>query len=105
MPRIADWGGLIIGVPNREPNTPPLLKVVNISINTSVNYRQVDDEGRNILQRLHNCLTANFFGMFTSVLSDIGHRSKTVGYRINFRIILAILLLRAMAYQASLNLT
>ena len=31
MPRIADWGGLIIGVPNREPNTPPLLKVVNVS--------------------------------------------------------------------------
>ena len=24
MPRIADWGGLIIGVPNRDPNTPPL---------------------------------------------------------------------------------
>ena len=24
IPRIADWGGLIIGVPNIEPNTPPL---------------------------------------------------------------------------------
>ena len=27
IPRIADWGGLIIGVPNNEPNTPPLLMV------------------------------------------------------------------------------
>ena len=25
MPRMADCGGLIIGVPNNEPNTPPLL--------------------------------------------------------------------------------
>ncbi len=25
MPRMADCGGLIIGVPNKEPNTPPLL--------------------------------------------------------------------------------
>ena len=29
IPRIADCGGLMIGVPNREPNTPPLLQVVN----------------------------------------------------------------------------
>lgn len=27
MPRMADWGGLMMGVPNREPNTPPLLMV------------------------------------------------------------------------------
>lgn len=26
MPSIADCGRLIIGVPNNEPNTPPLLK-------------------------------------------------------------------------------
>ena len=25
MPRMADWGGLMMGVPNKEPNTPPLL--------------------------------------------------------------------------------
>ena len=24
MPKIADWGGLMIGVPNSEPKTPPL---------------------------------------------------------------------------------
>lgn len=29
MPRMADCGGLIIGVPNSEPNTPPLL-IVNV---------------------------------------------------------------------------
>jgi hypothetical protein len=29
IPRIADCGGLIIGVPNNEPNTPPLL-IVNV---------------------------------------------------------------------------
>merc|ERR1719273_2028183 len=23
IPRIADWGGFMIGVPNKEPNTPP----------------------------------------------------------------------------------
>ena len=27
IPRMADWGGLMMGVPNREPNTPPLLMV------------------------------------------------------------------------------
>lgn len=27
MPKIADCGGLIIGVPNMDPNTPPLLMV------------------------------------------------------------------------------
>ena len=27
MPRMADWGGLMMGVPNMEPNTPPLLMV------------------------------------------------------------------------------
>lgn len=27
MPRIADCGGLMIGVPNNEPKTPPLLMV------------------------------------------------------------------------------
>ena len=27
MPRMADWGGLMMGVPIREPNTPPLLMV------------------------------------------------------------------------------
>merc|ERR1719222_477338 len=27
MPRMADWGGLMMGVPNKEPNTPPLLMV------------------------------------------------------------------------------
>jgi hypothetical protein len=29
IPRIADCGGLMIGVPNIEPNTPPLL-IVNV---------------------------------------------------------------------------
>jgi len=29
IPSIADCGGLIIGVPNNEPNTPPLL-IVNV---------------------------------------------------------------------------
>ncbi|KAH3858902.1 hypothetical protein DPMN_101546 [Dreissena polymorpha] len=24
MPKMADWGGLMIGVPNMEPKTPPL---------------------------------------------------------------------------------
>jgi hypothetical protein len=27
MPKIADWGGLMIGVPMSDPNTPPLLIV------------------------------------------------------------------------------
>lgn len=27
MPRMADCGGLMMGVPNRDPNTPPLLMV------------------------------------------------------------------------------
>lgn len=27
IPKIDDCGGLIIGVPNKEPNTPPLLMV------------------------------------------------------------------------------
>uniref|UniRef100_A0A6B0UJ95 Uncharacterized protein n=1 Tax=Ixodes ricinus TaxID=34613 RepID=A0A6B0UJ95_IXORI len=27
MPRMADWGGLMMGVPNMEPKTPPLLMV------------------------------------------------------------------------------
>ena len=27
MPKIADCGGLMIGVPNMDPNTPPLLMV------------------------------------------------------------------------------
>lgn len=27
MPRMADCGGLMMGVPNKEPNTPPLLMV------------------------------------------------------------------------------
>ena len=27
IPKMADCGGLMIGVPNREPNTPPLLMV------------------------------------------------------------------------------
>lgn len=29
MPRMADWGGLIMGVPIMEPNTPPL-EMVNV---------------------------------------------------------------------------
>ena len=29
MPRMADWGGLMIGVPNMEPNTPPF-DMVNV---------------------------------------------------------------------------
>jgi hypothetical protein len=32
MPRMADWGGLIIGVPNREPNTPPLLQKITLKL-------------------------------------------------------------------------
>ena len=28
IPKIADWGGLIIGVPNREPKTPPLIIII-----------------------------------------------------------------------------
>lgn len=27
MPKIADCGGLMMGVPNMDPNTPPLLMV------------------------------------------------------------------------------
>lgn len=27
MPKMADWGGLMMGVPKRDPNTPPLLMV------------------------------------------------------------------------------
>merc|ERR1719347_2469048 len=27
IPRMADWGGLMMGVPNRDPKTPPLLMV------------------------------------------------------------------------------
>ena len=29
MPRIADCGGLMMGVPNSDPNTPPL-EIVNV---------------------------------------------------------------------------
>lgn len=29
IPRMADWGRLIIGVPNKDPNTPPL-EIVNV---------------------------------------------------------------------------
>lgn len=29
MPRMADWGGLMIGVPNIEPKTPPF-DMVNV---------------------------------------------------------------------------
>lgn len=29
MPRMADWGGLMMGVPNIEPNTPPF-DMVNV---------------------------------------------------------------------------
>lgn len=27
MPKIADWGGLMMGVPKSDPKTPPLLIV------------------------------------------------------------------------------
>lgn len=39
IPRIADYGGLIIGVPIIDPNTPPLL-IVNVppAISSSVIY-------------------------------------------------------------------
>lgn len=38
IPRIADWGGLMIGVPNSDPKTPPL-EIVNVppSISSTAN--------------------------------------------------------------------
>ena len=40
MPRMADWGGLMMGVPNREPNTPPLLEYFIVFIRVT-QYRDL----------------------------------------------------------------
>lgn len=39
IPKMADWGGLIMGVPIRDPKTPPLLIVkVPPSMSSTANF-------------------------------------------------------------------
>ena len=48
MPRMADWGGLMMGVPIMEPNTPPLLMVKvppSMSSRASVPSRALERKG------------------------------------------------------------
>jgi hypothetical protein len=46
MPRMADWGGLIIGVPNREPNTPPLLQKKSTLIIHKITFSKITVHGK-----------------------------------------------------------
>lgn len=73
IPRMADCGGLMMGVPNNEPNTPPLLmvKVPPSMSSTASSFLRACDEQNILLNfELNKCLKqhTDFFSFFLPFL-------------------------------------